>query len=152
MNEIEPNPKNRNKHPPEQIERLQKIIEYQGFRIPVIVSNRSGRLVAGHGRFLAARALGMKEIPVIYQDFESDEQEYAAGVSDNSVALWAELDLSGINADVPDLGPDFDIDMLGIRDFTLDPNFAPGTEDEQGKLDEKKPVVCPNCGESFVAT
>jgi len=29
------------------------------------------------------------------------------------------------------------------------PNFAPGTEDEQGRLDQKKPITCPNCGEEF---
>lgn len=121
LSDIAPNPKNRNKHTPEQIKRLMAIIEYQGFRVPVVVSNRSGRLVAGHGRYLAAKELGLSHLPVIYQDFDSDEQEYAAGVSDNSIASWAELDLSGINLDVPDLGPDFDIDLLGIQRFLLEP-------------------------------
>lgn len=121
LSDIALNPKNRNKHTPEQIKRLMAIIEYQGFRVPVVVSNRSGRLVAGHGRYLAAKELGLSHLPVIYQDFDSDEQEYAAGVSDNSIASWAELDLSGINLDVPDLGPDFDIDLLGIQGFVLEP-------------------------------
>jgi hypothetical protein len=36
-------------------------------------------------------------------------------------------------------------------EFFSDPSFSPGTEDEQGQLDQKKPVTCPKCGESFVA-
>lgn len=119
INEIKLNPKNRNKHPADQIERLVKIIQYQGFRTPVTISNRTGLLVAGHGRLLAAKKLKMKEVPAIYQDFDSDEQEIAHGVSDNAIGAWAELDLEGINIDVPELGPDFDIDYLGIKNFSV---------------------------------
>jgi DNA modification methylase len=120
IDEIQLNPKNRNKHPKDQIERLCDIIKYQGFRNPLIISNRSGLLVAGHGRLIAAKKLKLKTVPVTYQDFDSEEQEIAAGVSDNAIALWADLDLEGINADIPDLGPDFDIDLLGIKNFKID--------------------------------
>lgn len=119
--ELKAHPKNRNKHPDEQIARLADIIKYQGWRHPVIVSTLSGFIVAGHGRMAAAKKLGLKEVPVDYQEFESEEQEYAFLQSDNAIALWAELDLSGINADLGDLGPDFDIDLLGIKNFTLEP-------------------------------
>lgn len=118
---IQPHPKNRNTHSEDQIDRLCRIIEYQGFRDPLIISNRSGLLISGHGRLEAAKKLGIQELPVTFQDFESDEQEYAAMVSENSIASWAELDLSGINSDLGDLGPDFDIDLLGIKDFVLEP-------------------------------
>lgn len=119
ISDIVPNPKNRNSHSEEQIERLCKIIQYQGFRTPLIISNQSGQLVAGHGRLEAAKKLGMTSLPVIFEDFENSDQEYAANVSDNSIASWAELDLAGINADLADLGP-FDIDLLGIKDFHVD--------------------------------
>ena len=36
-------------------------------------------------------------------------------------ASWSELNLSAINDDVPDLGPDFNIDLLGIKSFQIDP-------------------------------
>lgn len=129
IREVKPNPKNRNKHSSEQIDRLCEIIKYQGFRTPLIVSTRSGLLVAGHGRLLAAKQLKLDEVPVIYQDFDSEEQEYAAQVSDNAIASWAELDLSGINFDLPNLGPDFDINMLGIKDFELEPADKYGDKD-----------------------
>lgn len=129
IDEIKINPNNRNKHTSEQIKRLCQIIDYQGFRSPLVISNQSGLLVAGHGRLLAAKKLGYEKLPVIYQDFDSMEQEYAAGVSDNSIASWAELDLSGINTDIVDLGPDFDIDLLGIKDFEIEPADKYGDKD-----------------------
>ena len=115
-------PKNRNKHGQDQIDRLAELYQYHGIRHPIIVSKLSGCIVAGHGRKLAALRAGIKEMPVVYQDFESSEAEYAFIQADNAIALWAELDLSAINTDLADLGPDFNIDMLGIRDFKLDLN------------------------------
>jgi hypothetical protein len=154
IEDIKLDPNNRNKHPPEQIEQLVDIIKYQGFRVPVTISNQTGIVRAGAGRYLAAQKLGMTHIPAIYQDFDSPEQEYAHGVSDNAISLWAQLDLAGINNDLGDLGPDFNIDLLGIKDFSIDtPIFKVGTEEEQGKLDELTPLItqCPNCGECFNA-
>jgi hypothetical protein len=119
IDDIVPHPKNVNRHPEEQIERLSKIIQYQGFRDPLIISNLSGFLVSGHGRLSAAKKLGMKTLPVIFQDFESEEQEYAALVSENTIALWADLDLSQIHVDLQSLDG-FDIDLLGIKDFQFE--------------------------------
>ena len=114
------NPKNNNKHPKEQIERLSKLIQYQGFRNPVVVSKRTGFVLAGHGRIEAAKLAGLKEVPAMFQDFENEAQEYAYLTSDNAIASWAELDLSAVNTEMLDLGPDFDIDLLGIKDFTIE--------------------------------
>lgn len=133
-----PNPKNRNDHPQDQILRLCEIIKYQGFRIPLIISNRSGMLVSGHGRLLAAKFLGLKQVPVLYQDFESEDQEYAAGISDNSIASWSELDLKSINTEITALGPDFNIDLLGIKDFVVEPSDKFGDENlEKPKLSDR---------------
>lgn len=74
INNLVPNPDNPNEHPEKQIIRLMKLIEYQGFRNPCIVSNQTGFLVVGHGRLMAAIELGMEKIPVIYQEFENEAQ------------------------------------------------------------------------------
>lgn len=126
------NPKNNNHHPKEQIERLAKLIQFQGFRNPVVVSNRTGFVVAGHGRVMAARQIGLKEVPVMYQDFDNEAQEYAYLTSDNAIASWAELDLSAVNTEMLDLGPDFDIDLLGIKDFVIEPieKFEPQADED----------------------
>lgn len=120
IGDVKPNPKNRNDHPKEQIDRLVEILKYQGFRSPMVVSKRSGLVVAGHGRLLAAKQMGLTSVPVSYQDFDDEDQEYAHQVADNAIASWAKLDFSGINTDVADLGPGFNMDMLGIKDFELD--------------------------------
>ncbi|MEB3218966.1 MAG: DNA methyltransferase [Nostocales cyanobacterium 94392] len=127
------NPKNNNKHPKEQIERLAKLIEFQGFRNPVVVSNRTGFVVAGHGRIEAAKMAGLKEVPVMFQDFENEAQEYAYLTSDNAIASWANIDLSMVNTEMLDLGPDFDIDLLGIKDFVIEPieKFDPLTDEDE---------------------
>lgn len=126
------NPKNNNKHPKEQIDRLMKLIEFQGFRNPIVVSNRTGFIVAGHGRLEAARKLKMDKVPVMYQDFNDESQEYAYLTSDNAIASWAEIDLSAVNTEMLDLGPDFDIDLLGIKDFVIEPveKFDPLTDED----------------------
>jgi len=134
------NPKNNNSHPDDQIERLVKLIKYNGFRNPVIVSKRSGFVIAGHGRIMAARKIGMEKVPVMYQEFDSEAQEYAYLTSDNAIASWSDLDLGAVNAEMLDLGPDFDIDMLGIKDFVIEPieKFEP-----QGDEDNVPEVVHP---------
>lgn len=151
-------PKNRNKHPRDQIVRLAKLMKYQGIRKVAVLSTRSGFLTAGHGRILAAEEAGEKEYPVEKQDYENEDQEIADLNADNAIGLWAEMDLSGINADVPDLGPDFDIDFLGIKNFVVDvsektevkeheralPGSAPDDPNQEPKKNE-----CPRCGYHF---
>jgi len=149
IHDLKPNPRNRNRHSEEQINRLVGLIEYQGFRLPIVVSNRTGYMVAGHGRLMAAKKMGLETVPVTFQDFENEDQEYAFMVSDNAIASWADLDLAGVNSDLGDLGPDLDIDMLGIQDFSLDPNFEPGSENDQSRLDKNKRLECPSCGVVF---
>ncbi len=132
VNDLVPHPKNPHKHSDDQIERLCKLIEYQGFRNPIIVDNKSNYIVAGHGRLMAAKKLNMPKVPVTYQDFDNEDQLYAYIVSDNSIGkdTWADLDFSMINDQLGDLGPDFDVDLLGIKDFEID------VADKEGKTDE----------------
>lgn len=140
LEDLKLNPSNYNTHDEQQIDRLCELIKYQGFREPGIVSNRSGVLIAGEGRYLASKKLGLKEMPVVFQDFDSDEQETAFGISTNAIPAWAGLDLGKINADLPSWGPDLDINMLGIKDFVLEPADLPDKS-------KKPPTKCPNCGE-----
>jgi hypothetical protein len=132
VKELKPHPKNRNSHPKEQIERLAKILDYQGFRYPIKVSKLSGFITSGHGRLAAAKLLKIKEVPVSFQDYADEAQEYADLQADNAIASWSELDLSGINSDMLDLGPDFDLDLLGIKDFGIDP--ADKTEEIESEI------------------
>lgn len=117
ISELKMKSDNRNHHPQNQIEELAKQFKYQGFRNPLIVSNQSGEIVCGNGRFLAAKRAGLKELPVIFQDYDSAEQEYKHHVADNGISLWAELDIQNIKLDLQEF--DFDSANLGIKDFNL---------------------------------
>lgn len=119
VEQIKRNPKNRNKHPKEQIDELARHYQVHGMRTPIIVSNQSGFISAGDGRFQAALAAKMTHVPVSFQDFETPEKEFAFGVADNGLSLWSELDLIGINDDIKDLPKDFNLNDLGIKDFKL---------------------------------
>ncbi len=129
---LKEHPKNRNAHPEAQLKRLAQILEYQGWRYPIKVSKASGYITSGHGRLAAAKILRLDSVPVNYQEYESSEQEYADLQADNAIAAWAELDLSSINADLGDLGPDFNIDFLGIKDFVLEPaDLVPQCDEDE---------------------
>lgn len=115
------NPLNPNKHNDKQINLLAKIIKNTGVRHPVIISNRSKYLVAGHGRLLAFKKLGYKTVPVDYQDFESEADEYAFLVADNKISELAEHDDAFMietiqnNEDLKEM----DFELLGMVDFEL---------------------------------
>jgi DNA modification methylase len=85
-------PKNPNEHNEEQIRLLSKIIDHQGWRNPIVVSKRSNYIVAGHARLKAAINLKLDEVPVDFQDFENEADEYAHLVADNKIAELAEAD------------------------------------------------------------
>lgn len=90
-----PNPKNPNEHDERQIEILAKVIQAQGWRKPITVSKRSGFVVSGHGRLQAALLLGADKVPVDYQDYATEADEWADLIADNRIA-----ELSNINEDL----------------------------------------------------
>lgn len=142
-------PNNPNKHSKEQIERLCHIIEKNKWRKPIIVSNQSGYITAGHGRLEAALKLKMKEVPVNYQDYDGPEQEYQDMTADNAIASWAELDLGQINLDIQELGPELDLDAMGIKDFVVEPlEKIPENTSQELNIDsfDNFQNQCPKCG------
>ena len=115
------NPKNPNQHPKEQISALSKIIKTQGWRHPIVVSNRSGFVVKGHGRLMAAKELNTNFVPVDYQDYESEASEYADLMADNKIQEFSELDIkmsADILKDIKDSG-DIDLEMSAFTEDAL---------------------------------
>ena len=116
-----PSDNNPNTHTSDQLQRLSELIAYQGQRAPIIISKRSGKIVVGHGRWEAIKRLGWEQVAVDYQDFDTEEQEYAHLTADNAIAEWSVLDFSKINKDFLDMGPELDISMLGLENFDIQP-------------------------------
>lgn len=126
------NPRNPNKHPKGQIAALAKIIKRQGWRHPIVVSNRSGFVIKGHGRLLAAKELKASQVPVDYQDYESEASEYADLMADNKIQEFSELDLkmsADILQDIKDSG-DIELEMSAFTEEALNELLAKNQEGE----------------------
>ena len=85
------NPRNPNAHPDDQVELLAKIISATGWRANITISKLSGYVVKGHGRLQAAIKAGMKQVPVEYQEYASEAEEWADLTADNRLAELAEM-------------------------------------------------------------
>lgn len=141
---IKKDPNNRNKHPKEQIERLTQLMSHYGWvGNPLVVSKESGLLKAGEGRLLSAKKAKLKKVPVHFNQFDTSEDAYGWAISDNAITSWAQLELGEINQDLGDLGPDFDIDMLGIKDFELEPADKYSDKDADNVPEVTKAITKP---------
>ncbi len=118
------NPRNPNKHPESQIIALAKIIRHQGWRNPIVVSKRSGFVIKGHGRLLAARMLGLEEVPVDYQEYESEAAEWADMVADNKIAELSSIDEHELNALIRELDGQIDLELTGFNEGELNDILA----------------------------
>jgi ParB-like chromosome segregation protein Spo0J len=133
VDELSPHPRNPRKHPSQQIKLLAKIIEHQGWRRAVVVSKRSGFIVAGHGAFEAARLLGCSCVPVDYQEFDNDEDEVAHLLADNEIAAMSGRDTGAVEELLKKLDEvDFDLELTGILEALDEPA-------KLEKLEYKKP-------------
>ncbi len=94
IGQLVPNPGNPNTHPPRQIELLAAIIKGQGWRKPVTVSKRSGFVTCGHGRLEAAKTMQATVVPVEYQEYATEAEEYADLMADNRLAELSKMDTS----------------------------------------------------------
>ena len=135
------------------VDKVAAAIKEFGFRVP-IVAKSDGLVVDGHLRLKAAKKLGLTEIPVILADDMTDAQIQAFRLSVNKVAELADWDIDLLKVELQDLDAQgFDLTLTGFELGEMaalfdEPDFAPGTEDDQGKLDELAPkmVTCPHCG------
>ena len=117
ITELVPNPRNPNKHGDKQVALLAKIIRHQGWRAPVVVSKRSGFVVAGHGRLEAAKLLQVQTVPVNFQEFATEADEWAHVIADNRIAELAETDgamLKDLLIELDSATQDFDMDLSGF--------------------------------------
>ena len=100
--QLHPDPGNARTHPQRQIEQLKASIVAFGFTNPILV-DESAQLIAGHGRLLAAKALGLAEVPVIELKGLSELQKRALRIADNKIALNAGWDLEILKHELSEL-------------------------------------------------
>jgi ParB-like chromosome segregation protein Spo0J len=150
-----PYARNSRTHSDEQVAQIAASIREFGFTNPVLIDADSG-IIAGHGRVMAARKLGMDTVPCLRLGHLSDTQKRAYIIADNKLALNSGWDDESLQIELLALNDDsFKMELLGFDANELNlamglgADFLPGDEEDQGKLDEKSPISCPSCGHEF---
>lgn len=112
IDSLTPYANNAKLHPAEQIEQIKKSIRDYGFCDPVGIWK--GEIVEGHGRVIAARELGMTQIPVIRLDDMTDEQRREYALVHNQTTMNSGFDFDILGGELEGL-PDFDAEFYGFE-------------------------------------
>lgn len=122
-----PYAKNSRTHDDAQVAQIAASIKEFGWTNPILVDGDKG-VIAGHGRLLAARKLGMAKVPTIELKDMTEAQKKAYVIADNKLALNAGWDTNFLSLELQELkDQDFDLMLLGFDDKELDALLAPET-------------------------
>lgn len=137
-------PGNAKLHPAAQVEQIKNSILEFGFNDPIAVW-KDNVIIEGHGRIIAARELGLKEVPIIRLDSLTDEQRRAYMLAHNKLTMNSGFDLDVLASELDGI---FDIDMGKYGFEALEINWD--DVDEIGEHNYEKPesvkLRCPICG------
>ena len=124
-----PYAKNARTHSDEQVAQIAGSIKEFGFNNPVLV-DKDNSVIAGHGRLMAARKLGYKEVPVVKLEHLTESQRKAYILADNRIALNSGWDTSMLSLELQELKDDIDLSLLGFDADELDAMIKPIEETE----------------------
>ncbi len=141
------NPLNFRRHPENQAIALSASLEEHGWLSAPIFNRQTGHLLDGHAR--VEWAVGREErIPVRVVDVPEDQEQRILRAFDR-IGAMALVDEEALDRLIGEIG-DTDLERL-LGELEEEPVFDPVGEDEQGRLDEKARVTCPECGHQFAA-
>lgn len=140
INDITPYENNAKIHTPEQIEQIKQSIKEFGMNDPIGVWGSENLIVEGHGRLLACKQLGMKEVPIIRLDDLTDDQRKAYTLIHNQTTMNTGFDIDILNEELDNI--DIDISGYGfdieIDDIEEGPEVK---EDEAPEVKDGEPKV-----------
>jgi len=110
--------RNSRTHSDEQIEQVARSIVEWGFTNPVLIA-KDGTIIAGHARVLAARKLGLEEVPVMVARRWSEAQIRAYVIADNKLAENAGWDRKLLASELQELAGGFDLSLIGFSEEEL---------------------------------
>ena len=129
IDDLIPYVNNTRTHSEEQINQIASSIKEFGFTNPVLIDEQGG-LIAGHGRVMGAKKLGLKEVPTITLKGLTEAQKKAYIIADNKIALNAGWDEELLKIELQSLQEmDFDLSLTGFSDEEL-ADFDLDIEDE----------------------
>lgn len=131
VSELRPHPNNPRKHSPKQLKQIEASIRRFGFLNPVLIDGED-RIIAGHGRVAAAKAMGIESVPAVSIDGMSEAERRAYVIADNRLAELAgwddellRIELGGIL----ELEPEFDLDLTGFAGGELEALLSAADQD-----------------------
>jgi hypothetical protein len=119
---LRPDPRNARTHSKRQINQIVASVREFGFINPIL-ADPEGRVIAGHGRLMAAKAMGLSEVPTIYIHGLSEAQKRALRIADNKIALGAGWDIDILKSELVELGSldlEFDLSVTGFSTGELE--------------------------------
>lgn len=120
IDDLIPYANNSRTHSEEQTNQVASSIKEFGFTNPILIDDQGG-IIAGHGRVLAAKKLGLKELPCVELVGLTESQKKAYVIADNQLALNSGWDLDSLRLEVETLQEmDFNLDLLGFDEKVLD--------------------------------
>jgi DNA modification methylase len=134
VDKLIPYAKNARTHSDEQVAQIAGSIKEFGFNNPVLV-DKDNSIIAGHGRLMAARKLGMDKVPVVQLGHMTEAQRKAYVLADNRIALNSGWDTGMLSLELQDLKDDIDLSLLGFDPDELDALLNP-IEKTEGLTDE----------------
>ncbi|MFN7301466.1 MAG: ParB/Srx family N-terminal domain-containing protein [Bacteroidota bacterium] len=137
VDKLIPYANNARTHSDEQVTQIASSIREFGFINPIIIDDKNN-VIAGHGRLLASKKLGLKEVPTVLVDHLTDTQRKAYVLADNQLALnagWDDELLKLELAQLDDVG--FDLELLGFDLKALDDVFQNENEDKTDLSDSE---------------
>ena len=144
-----PYARNARTHSDAQIAQIAASIREWGWTMPVLVDG-DGTLIAGHGRVLAARQLGIAEIPTMTARGWSDSQIKAYRLADNQLATLSGWDDQLLGVELAELrAVGANLELIGFAAGDVDKLInGPQAPSQFGAYDESIPVehTCPKCG------
>lgn len=128
---LQPYAKNARTHSDDQVDQIAASMREFGFTNPILVDSADG-IIAGHGRLMAAKRLGLATVPVIVLDHLTDAQRRAYILADNKLALNAGWDNDLLAQELEQLHAEgFDLELTGFTDDELADLIADNDNIEQ---------------------
>jgi DNA modification methylase len=135
LDELIPYANNARTHSEEQVLQIASSIKEFGFNAPVLIDKDKG-IIAGHGRVMAAKKLGLKEAPCIRLEHLTEAQKKAYILADNRIAMNSEWDTTLLSVEFQTLQDEgFDVSELGFELDEINALLNP-TEETKGLTDE----------------
>lgn len=143
VSDLVPYRKNAKIHGEEQVKKLKASIQEFGFLSPCLI-DKDNNIIAGHGRVMAAKELGMKTVPCVYIEGLTEEQRRAYILADNRLGELGEWDMDLVSEELQALKETgFDIDLTGfdIDDIIFEDDQTAWAEEPEPTIPEEPITV-----------